>query len=82
MNSKQKAYDSYDHTVKMLKMTNSQYHTHKLYLIKNRKSLAQTNISYQIKHPTNPINEFLKHKNDIYIVNKLSEINKKKVVSP
>ena len=39
MNPRQKSYDSYDKTNKLLKLTNSYYHYRNLEIIKNRKPL-------------------------------------------
>ena len=38
MNPRQKSYDSYDKTNKLLKLTNSYYHFRNLEIIKNRRS--------------------------------------------
>lgn len=81
MNTRQRAYDSYDITVKMLKISNNQYHSQNLYSIKTRKNRIPTTMSYQIKHLYDPMNEYFKNRSDLYISNKLKKISGKKTVS-
>lgn len=83
MNEKQKAYDSYDNTKYLLKLTESKYHTHNLHLIQNRKNIKTNNnsIQYTLKHPGDPIKRFFKQINDKYIQFKLTKITKKQAVS-
>lgn len=51
MNPRQKSYDSYDKTNKLLKLTNSYYHFRNLEIIKNRRS-QYNNAPLYFHHPT------------------------------
>lgn len=84
MNSKQKAYDSYDYTAKMLKISESLYHHQNLYLIKTRKSpyMETSASSLQIcKRQEDQVNKYFRNKNDEYIYNKILTISQKPAVS-
>ena len=50
MNPRQKSYDSYDKTNKLLKLTNSYYHFRNLEFIKKRRPLYSNTPVYSI-HP-------------------------------
>ena len=76
MNPRQKSYDSYDKTNKLLKLTNSYYHFRNLELIKNRKSLynKRPKVYTSKKHLVAPFQNYYIKKQNKNILTKLNEI--------
>ena len=75
MNPRQKSYDSYEKTNKLLKLTNSYYHFRNLECIKNRKSLYTTRPSYINQTPKTKKNNFIQ----TYYIKKQNESIKNKL---
>ena len=80
MNPRQKSYDSYDKTNKLLKLTNSYYHFRNLEIIKNRRS-QYNNAPLYFKHPkttkkkkSNLFQTYFVKKENETIKNKLNKI--------
>ena len=80
MNPRQRSYDSYDKTNKLLKLTNSFYHFRNLEHIKNRKSQYSNRPTVYInKKPQDPIKNFFIKKQNENIQNKLNKIKNRPV---
>lgn len=80
MNRYQRAYDSYDKTNKLLKLTNSYYHFRNLELIKNRKPVKYSPEKIMHKRQTvEPFNDFFVKKENMGLKKKINEIRKKPV---
>jgi len=76
MNPRQKSYDSYDKTNKLLKLTNSYYHFRNLELIKNRKSQYCNGPSFNLnkKQRAAPFQNYYIKKQNKNMQTKLNEI--------
>ena len=78
MNPRQKSYDSYDKTNKLLKLTNSYYHFRNLEIIKHRKSQYSNRPLYfhqnQKKKQDNPFQTYYVKKQNESMKNKLNQI--------
>ena len=83
MNPRQKSYDSYDKTNKLLKLTNSFYHFRNLEIIKKRKPQYSNNrptyYPNKKKHVPPFKNYFIKQQNE-NIKNKLNQIRYKPIL--
>lgn len=80
MNLRQKSYDSFDKTNKLLKLTNSYYHKRNLDLIRNRKSQYLQPEKYTHKRQyLEPFKDYYVIKENIGITNKLKDIRCKPV---
>ena len=81
MNPRQKSYDSYDKTNKLLKYKNSWYHSQNLELIKNRKPLYSKppTIYQNKKQNVAPFQSYFVRKQNENIKNKLKEIRLKPI---
>lgn len=81
MNPRQKSYDSYDKTNKLLKLTNSYYHFRNLEIIKNRRS-QYNNAPLYFHNQTKTRNVSKKKKSELfqtYYLKKQNESIKKKL---
>ena len=78
MNPRQKSYDSYDKTNKLLKLTNSYYHFRNLEIIKHRKPQYSNKPLYfhqnQKKKQENPFQTYYVKKQNQSMKNKLKQI--------
>ena len=81
MNPRQKSYDSYDKTNKLLKLTNSYYHFRNLELIKKRKPQYSKRPTYyqDKKHHIAPFQNYFIKKQNENIQNKLKQIRSRPV---
>ena len=81
MNPRQKSYDSYDKTNKLLKLTNSYYHFRNLEYIKRRKPKYSNHPTlYQNKKPhVAPFQNYYVKKQNETIQNKLNQIRLKPI---
>ena len=81
MNSRQRSYDSYDKTNKLLKLTNSFYHFRNLEHIKNRKPQygSRPTIFLNKKFHLDPFKSFALKKENEHIQNKLNKIRNRPI---
>ena len=81
MNPRQKSYDSYDKTNKLLKLTNSYYHFRNLELIKKRKQqYSNSPTYYQNKtHNVAPFQNYFIKKQNENIQSKLNQIRNRPI---
>ena len=82
MNPRQRYYDSYDKTNKLLKLTNSFYHFRNLESIRNRKSQYNNCPTfYHPRKPVDPIKSFSIKKQNEIVQEKLNKI-KRRIIKP
>ena len=82
MNPRQRYYDSYDKTNKLLKLTNSFYHFRNLESIRNRKSQYNNCPTfYHPRKPVDPIKSFSIKKQNEIVQEKLNKI-KRRTIKP